>query len=155
MATELAKSFSLADEADLTSVVAEPTGLGAGVPVSESLSGTGGFGVDPAEAAGEKAGLLGRSDAPRTVELEVKKEAFVMLSGGLGVELCPDHQHPVLGISDLVTEEGVIDAEMSAVAVADAEMGTAGPVDSEMGTARCCCWCSSLSAPAGAARSAT
>jgi hypothetical protein len=82
MATELAKSFGLADEADLTSVVAEPTGLGAGVPVSESLSGTGRFGVDPAEAAGEKAGLLGRSDAPRTVELEVKKEAFVSAPAG-------------------------------------------------------------------------
>ncbi|CAM0954734.1 unnamed protein product [Alopecurus aequalis] len=135
MASELAKSFGLADEAAVPGAM-EPTGGAAGVLVSEEhgpVSGSGGLGVDPVKGVGEKGGLLGLFDAPRGVELDVKKEA-VMLSGGLGV----DHQLPVLGISDSVAKEdcleGAIDAEMCTVAPVDAEMSTTAPVDAEMST---------------------
>jgi hypothetical protein len=122
METELDKSFGLGDEAAAVPDVMEPMGpIGAAVPVSEeqgSLSGSGGLGVDPAkevEVTAEKDGVLGLFDAPRGVELEVKKEA-VMLSGGLGRELSPDHQLPVLGDSDSAAKgdslEGAIDAQM-------------------------------------------
>ncbi|KAM0929739.1 hypothetical protein ACQ4PT_001415 [Festuca glaucescens] len=139
MASELAKSFGLGEGAAEVPGAMEPMGGGAVVPVPEddgSVSGSGGLGVDPVkelEVTAEKGGPLGLFDAPRGVELEVKKEA-VMLSGGLGGELGPDHQLPVLGISDSVAKGDSLEGAIDAVPLVDAEMGTAAPVDAEMST---------------------
>ncbi|XP_047045613.1 H/ACA ribonucleoprotein complex non-core subunit NAF1-like isoform X1 [Lolium rigidum] len=112
--------------------------IGAVVPVPED---DGGLGVDPVkelEVAAEKGGLLGLFDAPLGVELEVKKEA-VMLSGGLGGDLGPDYDLPVLGNSDSAakgdTLEGEIDAQMGTLAPVDSEMGTLAAADAEMSSA--------------------
>jgi hypothetical protein len=136
MATKLAKTFNLGDEAVPGAV--EPMGpIGAAVPVPEDDGGLGVHPVTELEVTAEKGGHLGLFDAPRGVELEVKKEA-VMLSGGLGGELGPGHQLPVLGNSDSVakgdTLEGAIDAQMGTLAPVDSEMGSVAVFDAEMST---------------------
>ncbi|KAF6996677.1 hypothetical protein CFC21_012989, partial [Triticum aestivum] len=139
MASELAKSFGLGEAA------AGPGGI-------DFASGSGGLGLDQIVklgegevAAEEKGGPPGLLDAPRGVLLEVKKEAVMLLGGGLGGELGPG-QAPVLGIGDFVAEgdslEAAIDADMCTIAAGDADastvaavhaaVSTVAPVDAEM-----------------------
>ncbi|XBI75208.1 hypothetical protein VPH35_068607 [Triticum aestivum] len=73
------------------------------------------------KVAEEKGGPPGLLDVPGGVLFEVKKEAVMLLGGGLGGEPAP-----VLGVGNFVAEgdslEAAIDAEMCTVAPVDAEM---------------------------------
>ncbi|EMS63351.1 H/ACA ribonucleoprotein complex non-core subunit NAF1 [Triticum urartu] len=109
----------------------------------------GGLGADQiveegqGEAAEDKGGPPGLLDAPPGVLLEVKKEAVVLLGGGLG-----GVPAPVLRIGDFVAQEdslgAAIDAEMCTVAAGDADASsvaavhaaasTVPPDDAEMST---------------------
>uniref|UniRef100_A0A452ZH38 Uncharacterized protein n=1 Tax=Aegilops tauschii subsp. strangulata TaxID=200361 RepID=A0A452ZH38_AEGTS len=131
MASELAKSFGLGEAA------AGPGGI-------DFASGSGGLGLDQIVklgegevAAEEKGGPPGLLDAPRGVLLEVKKEAVMLLGGGLGGELGPG-QAPVLGIGDFVAEgdslEAAIDADMCTVAAGDADASTVAAVHATAST---------------------
>ncbi|XP_044975568.1 uncharacterized protein LOC123443295 [Hordeum vulgare subsp. vulgare] len=118
MASELAKSFCLADDA-------APAGVD-----SASVPEGGGLGVDQVVKEEGEVEVAEEEGVP----LEVKKEAVMLLGGGLGWELAPD-QAPVLGTGDLVAGlEPVIDAEMCTAAAGDAEASTVAAVHAEART---------------------